>query len=164
MVWVFISFLSERDPISEFNNFKRVRLACQRLRLNLAQDSFLSTHCAPTRGIVRVHFFTMKWSASCQMSVYKPVLLKGCPATLRPLSPANPLFPQEIWVFEHWFTGSWLGDKCTFSFRRTPISACLMEEKFHLSQQKDFKYNFSCKVTMVVCKDFLKFLPAKTWA
>lgn len=94
MVWVFISFLSERDPISEFNNFKRVRLACQRLRLNLVQDSFLSMHCAPTRGIVRAHFLTIKGSASCQM--FKPVLLKGCPATLRPLSPANPLFPLEI--------------------------------------------------------------------
>lgn len=67
MVWIFISFLTQRDPISEFNNFKRVRLACQRLRSNLAQDSFLSMHYAPTRGIVRAHFFTIKQSASCQM-------------------------------------------------------------------------------------------------
>lgn len=69
MVWIFISFLSERDPISEFNNFKRVRLACQRLGSKLAQDSFLSMHYAPTRGIVRVHFFTIKQSTSCQMLV-----------------------------------------------------------------------------------------------
>lgn len=59
MVCIFISFLSERDPISEFNNFKRVRLVCQRLRLNLAEDSFLSMYCAPTRGIVRVLFFPL---------------------------------------------------------------------------------------------------------
>lgn len=141
MVWIFISFLSERDPISEFNNLKRVRLACQRLRLNLAQDSFLSRHCAPTRGIIRVHFFYHKIECKLPNVDVKPVLLKGCPATLRPFSPANPLFPLALWMFEHWFPCSWLGGKGIFSFRRTPISAYLMEEKFHLSQQRDFKYN-----------------------
>lgn len=57
MVWIFISFLTEKDPISEFNNFMMARFACQRFRPNLAQGPFLSTPYVPTRDTIRVHFF-----------------------------------------------------------------------------------------------------------
>lgn len=60
MVWIFISFLRDKDPISEFNNFRRARLACQGFRSNLAQGPFLSIPYTPTRGIIRVHFSTIK--------------------------------------------------------------------------------------------------------
>lgn len=57
MVWIFISFLTKKDPISEFNNFMMARLACQRFRSNLARGLFLPTPYVPTRGTMRVNSF-----------------------------------------------------------------------------------------------------------
>lgn len=60
MVWIFIFFITEEDPISEFHHFRRARFACQGSRSNLGQAPFLSLPYALSRDIVRVHFSTIK--------------------------------------------------------------------------------------------------------